>query len=110
MTIAAVERAFKLLEALADEFYRITVRYGFMDQPDIPAALARLRSHGLEFPPLETSYFLSRETLIPSLAKEGMALWRERLFATMARNAGSVTAYFRLPTHRVVELGTQIEL
>lgn len=98
------------LEALADEFYRITVRYGFMDQPDIPAALARLRSHGLEFPPLETSYFLSRETLIPSLAKEGMALWRERLFATMARNAGSVTAYFRLPTHRVVELGTQIEL
>lgn len=98
------------LQALGEEFYRVMVRYGFVDQPDIPAALDRLRPHGLEFPLLETSYFLSRETLIPSLALEGMALWRERLFATMARNAGSVTAYFRLPSNRVVELGTQIEL
>jgi KUP system potassium uptake protein len=98
------------LQALGAEFYRVMVRYGFMDQPDIPAALDRLRPYGLEFPPLETTYFLSRETLIPSLALEGMALWRERLFATLARNASSVTAYFRLPTHRVVELGTQIEL
>jgi KUP system potassium uptake protein len=58
---------------------------------------------------MDTSFFLSRETLIPT-RRPGMALWREKLFANMARNAGSITAYFKIPTNRVVELGAQIEL
>ena len=90
-------------------FYRMKVRYGFKDDPDIPRALELAALQGLQFEPMETSYFLSRETLIPTVAP-GMALWREKLFVTMARNSGSATAYFKLPTNRVVELGTQIEI
>ncbi|HSO06514.1 MAG TPA: potassium transporter Kup [Pelomicrobium sp.] len=97
------------LEALEFGFHRLTVRYGFKDEPDIPAALALAAPLGVEFNLMETTFFLSRETLIPTVGP-GMALWRERLFALMARNAGSATAYFRLPVNRVVELGTQIEL
>jgi len=90
-------------------FYRMKVRYGFKDDPDIPRALELAALQGLQFEPMETSYFLSRETLIPTVAP-GMALWREKLFVTMARNSSSATAYFKLPTNRVVELGTQIEI
>jgi KUP system potassium uptake protein len=90
-------------------FYRVKVRYGFKDEPDIPLALELAESQGLKFEPMETSYFLSRETLIPTVAP-GMAMWREKLFVTMARNSASATAYFKLPTNRVVELGTQVEI
>jgi KUP system potassium uptake protein len=90
-------------------FYRMKVRYGFKDDPDIPRALELAALQGLQFEPMETSYFLSRETLIPTVAP-GMALWREKLFVTMSRNSASATAYFKLPTNRVVELGTQIEI
>ena len=94
---------------LGNEFYRVIVRYGFKDEPDIPQSLALCKEYGLEFNMMETSFFISRETLIATMAP-GMALWREKLFISMARNAGSVTAYFKIPTNRVVELGTQIEL
>lgn len=97
------------IEPLQAGFYRIKAHYGFKDDPDIPRALELAKVLGLEFQPMETSYFLSRETLIPSIAP-GMAIWREKLFVAMARNSGSATAYFKLPTNRVVELGTQIEL
>jgi KUP system potassium uptake protein len=97
------------VERLEAGFYRMKVRYGFMDDPDIPAALELAASRGLVFEPMETSYFLSRETIIPTVSP-GMAMWRERLFATMARNSSSATAYFKLPANRVVELGTQIEI
>jgi KUP system potassium uptake protein len=97
------------IEPLDAGFYRIKVRYGFKDEPDIPRALELAAHQGLPFEPMETSYFLSRETLIPTVAP-GMAMWREKLFVTMARNSSSATAYFKLPTNRVVELGTQIEL
>jgi KUP system potassium uptake protein len=97
------------VEHLEAGFYRMKVRYGFMDDPDIPAALELAASRGLVFEPMETSYFLSRETIIPTVAP-GMTMWRERLFATMARNSSSATAYFKLPANRVVELGTQIEI
>ncbi|CAK0781036.1 K(+):H(+) symporter Kup [Gammaproteobacteria bacterium] len=90
-------------------FERITIRYGFSETPDVPLALTLCRAYGLEFDPMKTSFFLSRETLIPSLGP-GMMLWREHLFAAMARNAGSATDFLRLPTNRVVELGTQVEL
>ncbi len=97
------------VEDLDAGFYRVTLRYGFMEEPNVPKALAGLRERGLEFKHLETTYFLGRETLIPS-EKPGMALWRERLFSVMHRNARTATSFFCLPPNRVVELGAQIEL
>jgi KUP system potassium uptake protein len=94
---------------MAHNFYKLFVIYGFKDETDLPRALELCRDKGLEFNMLDTSFFLSRETLIPT-ERPQMALWREKLFIGMQRNAGSVTAYFRIPTNRVVELGTQVEL
>jgi KUP system potassium uptake protein len=95
---------------LGNEFYRVTVHYGFKDEPDLPAALEQaLRKGGLEFNIMETSFFMSRQTLVPT-PTAGMAMWREKLFATMSRNASSATAFFKIPTNRVVELGARIEL
>jgi KUP system potassium uptake protein len=91
-------------------FYRLTLRYGFMEDPDVPADLARVRLPGVDdFDPRNVSYFLSRETLIAT-ATPGMWIWREKLFAWMSRNARPATAYFNLPPNRVVELGMQVEL
>ena len=94
---------------LGNNFYKVFVIYGFKDETNIPKALELCAPLGLEFNMMDTSFFLSRETLIPT-ARPGMALWREKLFVSMARNAGSVTAYFQIPTNRVIELGTQVEL
>ena len=94
---------------LGNGFTKVFVIYGFKDETNVPRALELCAPHGLEFNMMDTSFFLSRETLIPT-NKPGMALWREKLFVSMARNAGSVTAYFQIPTNRVVELGTQVEL
>jgi KUP system potassium uptake protein len=95
---------------LGHDFYRVTVHYGFKDEPDIPEALESCKRLGMDFRLLETSFFLSRQTLVPTLTTPGMALWREKLFAAMSRNASSATAFFRIPTNRVVELGTRIEI
>jgi KUP system potassium uptake protein len=97
------------IEQLAPDFYRMVVHYGFKDEPDVPSALELARQHGLEFSMMETSFFLSRQTLVPKLGRE-MSLWREKVFAIMARNASSATGYFKIPANRVVELGTRIEL
>jgi KUP system potassium uptake protein len=94
---------------LGNDFYKVFVIYGFKDETNIPQALELCAPLGLEFNMMDTSFFLSREILIPT-KRPGMALWRERLFVNMARNAGSVTAYFQIPTNRVVELGTLVEL
>ncbi|HEX2093922.1 MAG TPA: potassium transporter Kup [Longimicrobiaceae bacterium] len=94
---------------LGTGFYRVVVRYGFTEDPDIPAVLSRVREPGLNLRPMETSYFLGRETLIPS-KRPGMAFWREHLFSVMSRNARPATSFFQLPPNRVVELGAQIEL
>jgi KUP system potassium uptake protein len=94
---------------LGHGFYRIVLHYGFMEEPDVPAALEAVRVEGLNLSPGRTSYFLGRETLIPS-RERGMAPWRERLFAIMSRNARPATAFFGLPPNRVVELGAQIRL
>ncbi|SEI74958.1 KUP system potassium uptake protein [Sphingomonas sp. OV641] len=96
-------------EALGEGFHRVILRYGFMESPDIPAALKSFDRCGGEFRMMETSFFLSRQTLLAS-AHPGMALWREKLFAWMLRNAESAMEFFRLPTNRVVELGSQIEI
>jgi KUP system potassium uptake protein len=97
------------VQPLGNEVYRVLIRFGFKDEPDVPLALQQCANFGLEFNMLETSFFLSRETLIATKLP-GMALWREKLFVGMARNATSATAYFEIPPNRVVELGTQVEL
>jgi len=90
-------------------FYRVIARFGFMEEPDVPAVLAGCVEQGLTVKEMDTTYFLSRETVIPT-RKSGMAMWRERLFAIMSRNAQSATAFFNLPANRVVELGMQVEM
>jgi KUP system potassium uptake protein len=95
--------------ALPQNFHRIILRYGFMDEVDVPAALGATRDCGGLFRVMETSYFLGRQTIIPS-ALPGMAIWREQLFAWMVRNAESAMEFFKLPVNRVVELGSQVEI
>ncbi len=97
------------LEPLDYGFWRLWVRYGFKDEPDIPAELARCAKLGLKFDLMNTSFFLGRESLVSSIGS-GMPGWREKLFIVMFRNAGSAADYFRIPPNRVVELGTQVEL
>jgi KUP system potassium uptake protein len=96
-------------ESLGQGFYRIVVRYGFMEDPDIPVVLRKVECPGLHLDEAEITYFLGKETLFAT-SQPGMAIWRERLFAFMARNARSATSFFHLPPNRVVELGAQIEL
>jgi KUP system potassium uptake protein len=97
------------VDDLGNHFYRVVVHYGFKEAPNVPAALGQCAVCGHDLNILETSFFLSRETLIPSGMPE-MALWRERLFVWMARNAQSAMSFFRVPSNRVIELGTQVEL
>jgi len=94
---------------LGQGFYRMTLRYGFMEETDVPAALAHAPMCGGPFEMMKTSFFLSRQTLLAS-EKPGMAIWREKLFAWMMRNAASAMEFFQLPTNRVVELGSQLEI
>jgi KUP system potassium uptake protein len=97
------------VEEIGEGFWRVILTYGFMDQPNVPLALARLNEPTLKIRPDEVSYFLGHETILASGAP-GMALWREKLFAWMSRNAQTATRYFHLPPDRVVEIGTQVEL
>jgi KUP system potassium uptake protein len=92
------------VERLGHNCWRVRVRYGFMNRLDVMRALELCGALGLEFEPMETSFFLSREKIVP------VAFWRDRLFAAMARNAGNVTDYFNIPTNRVIELGTRVEI
>ena len=96
-------------DAMGEGFYRLVLRYGFMEEVDVPAALKRVHACGADFKMMDTSFFLSRQTLLPS-ERPGMMLWREKLFAWMLRNAESAMEFFRLPTNRVVELGSQVEI
>jgi KUP system potassium uptake protein len=97
------------LEDLGQGFHRLVLHYGFMQPVDVPEALKRTTACGGEFRMIETSFFLSRQTLIAS-NKPGMPIWREKLFAWMLRNSESAMEYFRLPTNRVVELGSQVAI
>lgn len=94
---------------LGQEFYRVLGRYGFMEEPNAAEILKLCKPYGLNFRAMETTYFLSRETIIAS-DRRGLARWRKRLFALLARNAQPANAYFRLPPNRVVELGLQVEI
>ena len=97
------------LEDLGAGFHRMVLKYGFIEEPDVPVALAKVDRCGATFRMIDTSFFLSRQTLLAS-DKPGMMIWREKLFAWMLRNAESAMEFFRLPTNRVVELGSQIEI
>lgn len=97
------------VESLGKNFWRVQLHFGFMNTPDVPRALELTRSFGLNIPVFETTFFLSRETVVPTPGS-GMARWREHLFATMSRNAGGVVEFFRLPDNTVVELGTRVQI
>ena len=97
------------LEALAGDVHRVTAHFGFAEDPEVPLVLDRLREQGLVVNLDETTFFLGRETLLAT-DRPGMALWRERLFALLSRNALRATKFFRIPSSRVCELGTQVEL
>ncbi len=97
-----------LITEVAHNFYLITGYYGFKEQPDVPALLAQCHRMGLEFDMMDTSFFLSRERIISTVP--GLTGWRRKLFVAMSRNAGAATDFFQIPTNRVVELGTQVEL
>jgi KUP system potassium uptake protein len=107
--VAAEERV--KVQPMGHDCYRVKLNYGFRDNPDVPKALELCQGQcqGLVFNTLETSFFLSRETVIPT-AGDGMADWREKLFAAMFRNAGSAVEFFNIPANRVIELGTQIQI
>jgi KUP system potassium uptake protein len=97
------------MKDLGSGFYRLIVRFGFMQETDVPSALQSVETCGPQFKMMDTSFFLARQTLIAS-ARPGMAIWREKLFAWMLRNAESAMEFFKLPTNRVVELGSQVEI
>jgi KUP system potassium uptake protein len=97
------------LDDLGQGFHRMKIFYGFMQEADVPAALQSCAECGGAFKMMDTSFFLSRQTLLPS-EHPGMPIWREKLFAWMLRNAESAMEFFRLPTNRVVELGSQVEI
>jgi KUP system potassium uptake protein len=97
-------------ERLVENCWLVRVRYGFMNRLDVTRALQQCAAFGLELDPAQTSYFVSRQRVLPSVGRGGMALWRERLFAAMARNAANVTDYFNIPSNRVVELGLRLQL
>jgi KUP system potassium uptake protein len=97
------------IDDLGNNFYRLFIRYGFMQEIDIPAVLKKVENCGPRLKMMETSFFLSRQTLLAS-NRPGMALWREHIFSWMMRNAESAMDFFKLPTNRVVELGSQVEI
>ncbi len=97
------------IEPLGNNCHRLRLNFGFKDSIDVPQTLALCKIAGAGFNLLETSFFISRETVVPTPG-DGMPLWRERLFATMTRNAGSIVEYFNIPVNRVIELGTRVEI
>ncbi|MBP6748432.1 MAG: potassium transporter Kup [Xanthomonadaceae bacterium] len=98
------------IESIGNDFYRVLIRYGFMETPDVPLALMRsCDKGGIYFDPMDTTYFASRETVIAS-AHRGMPIWRDKLFVLMHRNAASATNFFRIPGNRLVELGAQVQI
>ena len=97
------------VESLGHDCWQVTLNFGFKNDPDVPEALLLLVDRGIPLPDMDTSYFLSRDIVMPSLGK-GMALWREKLFASMHRNASAAADFLNLPTNRVVELGAKVEI
>jgi len=98
------------IEQAGDGFFRVILHYGYMEEVDIPRDLAGIRTCGEPFNMMSTSFFLGRQKLIPSRNVPGMSLWREKLFAWMLKSSESAMEFFKLPTNRVVELGSQLQI
>ena len=98
------------ITSLGDEFFGLELRFGFAEDPNIPLALSQCGRQGLSFDMMDTTFFLSRETIVSDKRRPGMVLWRDRLFAFMARNAMPATAFFKIPGNRLIELGAQVEI
>jgi KUP system potassium uptake protein len=98
------------IDNAGEGFYRVILHYGFMEEVDIPRDLAAIKTCGERFNMMSTSFFLGRQKLIPSRKVPGMALWREKLFAWMLKSSESAMEFFKLPTNRVVELGSQVQI
>lgn len=97
------------VEDMGNDCWQVIIHYGFKNDPNVPNALALMKSHGCTIDPMTTSYFLSRDTVIPTLGG-GMALWREKIFAQMHRNASGAADFLNLPSNSVVELGSKVEI
>ena len=97
------------MTSLGHDCWQVTLHFGFKNEPDVPEALALLAGRGVKLDAMETSYFLSRDTVVPTFGG-GMAMWREKLFASMHRNAAAAADFLHLPTNRIVELGTKLEI
>lgn len=97
------------IEPLGHDCWQVTLNFGFKNEPDVPEALSLLRTRGVQLDDMETSYFLSRDIVIPTFGS-GMMMWREKLFASMHRNASGAADFLSLPTNRVVELGSKVEI
>ncbi|MEO6280481.1 potassium transporter Kup [Roseateles sp.] len=97
------------VEALGHNCWQVALHFGFKNEPDVPEALEQLKKQGVQLEEMETSYFLSRDIVIPTIGS-GMALWREKLFASMHRNAAAAADFLHLPTNRIVELGSKVEI
>ena len=97
------------IEALGRDCWQITLHFGFKNDPDVPEALRLITARGVQLDPMDTSYFLSRDIVVPTLGG-GMAIWREKLFASMHRNAAAAADFLNLPANRVVELGSKLEI
>ena len=107
-TVAVASRL--SVATIADDFHRVTVRYGFMESPDVPLALMQSADKGdICFDPMDTTYFTSRESIVAG-RRRGMPAWRDHLFGFMHRNAAPATDFFRIPLTRMVELGAPVEI
>ena len=97
------------IEALGHDCWQVVIHYGFKNDPDLPKALLHIKGRGCELDPMTTSYFLSRDIVIPTIGG-GMAQWREKLFSQMHHNASGAAEFLKLPNNSVVELGSKIEI
>jgi KUP system potassium uptake protein len=97
------------VEPLGHDCWQVEVNYGFKNDPDVPKALAAMRGRGCDLEPMLTSYFLSRDLVVPTIGS-GMAPWREKLFAQMHHNAGAAAEFLNLPSNAVIELGSKVEI
>src|SRR5690606_20732035 len=106
-TVPESDRA--TLETVNELFMRVTLKFGYMEQPNVPKAMALCRKQGWKFDIMTTSFFLSRRSLKPA-ANSGLPLWQDKLYIGLARSAADATEYFQIPTGRVVEIGTQVAI
>jgi KUP system potassium uptake protein len=97
------------IDSLGHDCWQVVIHYGFKNDPDVPKALQQIKGRGCEMNPMTTSYFLSRDTVVPTIG-EGMSHWREKLFAQMHHNASGAADFLKLPNNSVVELGSKIEI